>query len=155
MAATLEGGGRRGSPALWSAAPSLPRRTSLTLPSLLNAAGFVLLVLGAVIMLLPIFWMVSTSVKSLANVFTLPIEWWPAQPNWRNYADAWNQNPFGRYFVNSTIVAVATAGINVLLSGFAGYALAKFSFFGKQAIFLCILATLMLPIEVLMVPTFL
>jgi ABC-type glycerol-3-phosphate transport system permease component len=134
----------------------MPRRTSLrpTMLSLLNAAGYVLLVLGAVIMLLPIFWMVSTSVKSLANVFTLPIEWWPAQPNWQNYADAWNQNPFGRYFLNSAIVATATAGINVLLSGFAGYALAKFSFFGKQAIFLCILATLMLPIEVLMVPTF-
>jgi ABC-type glycerol-3-phosphate transport system permease component len=127
----------------------------LTLPGVLNGAGFALLVLGAVVMLLPIFWMVSTSVKSLDNVFTLPIEWWPAQPNWQNYADAWNQNPFGRYFVNSTIVATATAAINVLLSSLAGYALAKYSFFGKQAIFLCILATLMLPIEVLMVPTFL
>jgi len=114
-----------------------------------------MLVIGAVIMLLPIFWMVSTSVKSLDTVFTLPIEWWPAQPNWANYLDAWNQNPFGRYFINSTIVATATALINVLLSGFAGYALAKYDFFGKQAIFLGILATLMLPIEVLMVPTFL
>jgi ABC-type glycerol-3-phosphate transport system permease component len=158
MAATLEGEGRRGSPPLpiWTDAPraSRPRSLKTTLPGLLNAAGYVLLVLGAVVMLLPIFWMVSTSVKSLASVFTLPIEWWPAHPNWQNYADAWNQNPFGRYFLNSAIVATATAGINVLLSGFAGYALAKFSFFGKQAIFLCILATLMLPIEVLMVPTF-
>jgi multiple sugar transport system permease protein len=157
MAATLEGGRRHGSPRppVWTATPPLTSRPRwLTLPGLLNTAGYVLLVLGAVVMLLPIFWMVSTSVKSLANVFTLPIEWWPADPNWQNYADAWNQNPFGRYFVNSMIVATATAAINVLLASLAGYALAKYSFFGKQAIFLCILATLMLPIEVLMVPTF-
>ncbi|MBV9322745.1 MAG: carbohydrate ABC transporter permease [Chloroflexi bacterium] len=158
MAATLEGGGRPRPPALplWTATPPIrSRRAWLTVPGALNAAGFALLVLGAAVMLLPIFWMVSTSVKSLADVFTLPIEWWPAQPNWQNYADAWDQNPFGRYFINSTIVATTTAAINVLLSSLAGYALAKYSFFGKQAIFLCILATLMLPIEVLMVPTFL
>src|SRR3954454_20975917 len=102
MAATLEGGRRHESPRppVWTAAPPLTSRpTWLTLPGVLNVAGYVLLVLGAVVMLLPIFWMVSTSVKSLASVFTLPIEWWPAEPNWQNYADAWNQNPFGRYFV--------------------------------------------------------
>src|SRR5258708_16373819 len=116
MAATLEGGGRQEStlPPLWTTAPGASRRGSLgpIVRRLPNALGYVLLVLGAIVMLLPIFWMVSTSVKSLAGVFTLPIEWWPAQPNWRNYADAWNQNPFGRYFVNSTIVAASTAVIN-------------------------------------------
>jgi ABC-type glycerol-3-phosphate transport system permease component len=120
-----------------------------------DVVGYLLLVAGAVLMLLPIFWMVSTSVKPLANVFATPIEWWPAQPNWQTYADAWNQYPFARYFLNSTIVASASAALNVLLASLAGYALAKYSFFGKSAIFLAILATLMLPIEVLMVPTFL
>jgi multiple sugar transport system permease protein len=121
----------------------------------LNAAAYVLLVAGAVVMLVPIFWMFSTSLKTLASVFTLPVEWWPADPQWRNYASAWQQHPFGRYFINSTLVAAATTVINVLLSACAGWALAKYQFYGKYAIFLAILATLMLPIEVLMVPTFL
>jgi ABC-type glycerol-3-phosphate transport system permease component len=103
---------------------------------------------------MPVFWMVSTSLKTLVSVFALPVEWWPADPQWLNYAAAWNQYPFGRYFLNSTLVATASTLINVLLSAFAGYALAKFDFYGRHAVFLAILATLMLPIEVLMVPTF-
>jgi ABC-type glycerol-3-phosphate transport system permease component len=106
-------------------------------------------------MLVPILWMVSTSLKPLGGVFKLPVEWWPADPQWQNYAAAWEQYPFGRYFLNSTVVAVLTTVLNVLLSALAGYALAKYEFYGKRAIFLAILATLMLPIEVLMVPTFL
>jgi multiple sugar transport system permease protein len=123
--------------------------------NLLSVAGYVLLVLCTIVMLIPLFWMVSTSLKPLADVFALPVEWWPAEPQWNNFVSAWNQYPFARYFMNSAFTGAAITIINVLLSGFAGYALAKFEFFGKQAIFLAILATLMLPIEVLMVPTFL
>lgn len=121
----------------------------------LSSAGYLLLVLGAGVMLIPIFWMVSTSLKPLNEIFSLPVQWWPAEPRWENYANAWNRFPFGRYFTNSIIVSLAVTIINVLLSGFAGFALAKYRFFGKNALFIAILATLMLPIEVLMVPTFL
>ena len=133
---------------------ALHRREAPRPQAVVNAGAYLLLLAGAVVMLVPIFWMVSTSLKTLASVFTLPVEWWPADPQWQNYVAAWNQYPFGRYFINSTLVASGTTLINVLFSAFAGYALAKFDFFGKQAIFLGILATLMLPIEVLMVPTF-
>jgi ABC-type glycerol-3-phosphate transport system permease component len=122
---------------------------------MLSVAGYLLLVAGAVVMLLPIFWMVSTSVKPLNQIFSLPIQWWPAHPQWENYSNAWSRFPFGRYFINSVIVSLGVTVLNVTLSGFAGFALAKYRFFGKQVMFLAILATLMLPIEVLMVPTFL
>jgi ABC-type glycerol-3-phosphate transport system permease component len=128
---------------------------ALALRKLPGVLGYLALVAGAVLMLVPVFWMFSTSVKPLASVFALPVEWWPAEPQWENYVNAWNRYPFGRYFINSTFVSAAATVINVVLSAFAGFALAKYRFFGKQAIFLGILATLMLPFEVLMVPTFL
>jgi ABC-type glycerol-3-phosphate transport system permease component len=132
-----------------------PRDPGSLLRMALPGAGYVLLVVGAVVMLIPIFWMISTSLKPLNEVFALPIRWWPAESHWENYSNAWNRFPFGRYFANSVIVSFAVTAINVLLSGFAGFALAKYRFFGKQVLFLAILATLMLPIEALMVPTFL
>src|SRR5262249_57932462 len=88
-------------------------------------------------------------------IFPLPIQWLPSPPRWENYTSAWSRFPFGRYFVNSVIVSLSVTILNVVLSGFAGFALAKYRFFGKKVVFLAILATLMLPIEVLMVPTFL
>jgi len=132
-----------------------PRSSGKLTRTVLTTTGYLLLVAGAVGMLLPIFWMVSTSVKPLNQIFSLPIQWWPAQPQWENYSNAWGRFPFGRYFVNSVIVSLGVTILNVTLSGFAGFALAKYRFFGKQVVFLAILATLMLPIEVLMVPTFL
>jgi ABC-type glycerol-3-phosphate transport system permease component len=123
--------------------------------NLLGILGYALLLACTVVMLVPLFWMLSTSLKPLADVFALPVVWWPAAPQWGNFVSAWNQYPFARYFLNSTVTGAAITVINVLFSGFAGYALAKFDFFGKQAVFLAILSTLMLPIEVLMVPTFL
>lgn len=118
--------------------------------------GAVVCVFGVgLLMLTPLFWMVSTSLKPLAKVFELPIQWIPRPPQWHNYPDAWNRFPFGRYFINSFVVSTAVTVINVLLSGFAGYSLAKYRYFGQRALFIAILSTLMLPIEALMVPTFL
>jgi ABC-type glycerol-3-phosphate transport system permease component len=122
---------------------------------LLYLLGFLLVVAWGIVLLLPIFWMISTSIKPLNRVFELPIEWIPRLPKWDNYSIAWHRFPFGRYFLNSLIVSVAVTALNVLLSGFAGYSLAKYRYFGQRALFIAVLSTLMLPIEVLMVPTFL
>ena len=117
--------------------------------------GFLLVLAGGIVMLMPIFWMLSTSLKSLDKVFELPIQWIPRPPRWDNYPAAWNRFDFTRYFLNSLIVSVSVTILNVLLAGFAGYSLAKYRYFGQRALFIVILSTLMLPIEVLMVPTFL
>jgi multiple sugar transport system permease protein len=116
----------------------------------------VLLVVGwGLVQLAPIFWMISTSLKPLNRVFELPIQWIPNPPQWHNYPDAWNAFPFGRYFINSFVVSASVTALNVFLAGLAGYSLAKYRYFGQRALFIAILSTLMLPIEVLMVPTFL
>ena len=120
-------------------------------------AGLELLLLtgGALVLLTPILWMLSTSLKPLDRVFELPLQWIPRPPRWDNYSTAWTRFDFPRYFANSFVVSTAVTLLNVFLSGLAGYSLAKYRYFGQRALFVTILSTLMLPLEVLMVPTFL
>lgn len=120
-----------------------------------RALGFLLALAGGVALLAPIGWMLSTSLKPLEEVFALPVRWIPSPARWDNYAAAWGRFAFGRYFVNSILVSVAVTVLNALVAGLAGYSLAKYRFFGRRAVFLAVLSTLMLPIEVLIVPTFL
>jgi len=129
------------------------RQTVVT--PLVRWLAFLLVLAGAIVMLMPVLWMVSTSLKPLNRVFELPIQWIPRPPQWDNYPAAWNRFNFSRYFLNSFIVSITVTILNVLLAGFAGYSLAKYRYFGQRALFIAILSTLMLPIEVLMVPTFL
>jgi ABC-type glycerol-3-phosphate transport system permease component len=117
--------------------------------------GLVLAVLAVSIFLVPIFWMVSTSLKTNDQVFDLPIDWIPNDPVWSNYPDAYRTVGFTRYFVNSAIVTGTVTVLNVALSTLAGYGLAKYRFFGRQALLVVILATLMLPLEVIMIPLYL
>ncbi len=114
------------------------------------------LVLGAVaISVLPYFWMVSSSLRTMTNMFSIPIQWIPHPVNWQSYVLAWNAQDFTRYFFNSGVVAVAITLGNLLLCSLAGYSLAKFRYFGRGLLFILILSTMMLPLEVTMVPLFL
>jgi multiple sugar transport system permease protein len=126
--------------------PSRPRRGFLTYP---------LLVLIGVIGLLPYYWMVSCSLKTPANLFAVPPQWIPNPVTWRAYAEAWRAQDFTRYFLNSAAVSVAITVGNLLLASLAGYSLCKFRYFGRGFLFLLILSTMMLPLEVTMVPLFL
>lgn len=117
-------------------------------------AGVLLVAGWGLVQLLPVLWMISTSLKPLRDVFALPVRWTPRPPQWANYPNAWNEFPFARYFANSFIVSLAVTVLNVLFAGMAGYSLAKYRYFGQRALFIAILSTLMLPIEVVMVPTF-
>jgi len=122
---------------------------------LAQGAVLVLLAIATVAFLIPIFWMVSTSLKSNPRVFDLPIRWIPNPPLWGNYPDAYRTVGFTHYFINSAIVTGSVTLINVSLSVLAGYGLAKYRFFGSQLLLVVILATLMLPLEVIMVPLYL
>lgn len=88
-------------------------------------------------------------------MFSVPMTWWPDPWNFSNYADAWVQRDFTRYFLNSMFVAGSITLGNILFCSMAGYALAKFTFWGRKFLFLGILSTIMLPLEVTMVPLFL
>jgi len=126
--------------------PSRPRQAFVTYP---------LLILIGLIGLLPYYWMLSCSVKTTANMFAVPPQWIPNPINWRAYGEAWRAQDFTRYILNSTLVSVAITAGNLLLASLAGYSLCKFRYFGRGALFLLILSTMMLPLEVTMVPLFL
>ena len=114
-----------------------------------------LTILGIGVMLLPYFWMVSSSLKTGTEVFELPIRWVPREIQWVNFPAALSRGSFVTYFANSGIVAVAVTLSNILFCSLAGYGLAKFRFPLRELCFRLILSTLMLPIEIVLVPTFL
>ncbi len=128
------------------------RRPNLQRGSIL---AFSTLVMIACVTLLPYYWMVSSSLKTMENMFSVPIQWIPNPVNWMSYVLAWQAQDFTRYFFNSGVVAVAITLGNLLLSSLAGYSLTKFRYRGRGLTFLLILSTMMLPLEVTMVPLFL
>jgi len=115
---------------------------------------YVVLIVGAVVMLLPFFWMLSTSFKTLVDAMRIPPIWIPSPLQWQNYPAAWHAAPFARYFFNSFFISSMTMVGEVITCIFAGYAFAKMKFFGKHVLFLLVLATFMIPGHMLLVPSY-
>ncbi len=115
---------------------------------------WVILCTGAVIMMLPVAWLVSTSLKEPGQVFRFPPEWIPDPVRWQNYPDALTAMPFGRYVANTLVITVSNM-IGVLLSSsLAAYAFARLRFPGRDVIFWILLCTLMLPQAVILIPRY-
>src|SRR3989442_9028315 len=109
---------------------------------ILIAGTYVLLAACSLIFLVPIIWMVSTSLKSTDHVFDLPIAWVPTDPQFRNYPAALGAYDFRRYFLNSGIVAGTVTAVHVLLAGWGGFGLSEEPVCGRQILFLVILVDL-------------
>lgn len=120
-----------------------------------NVVAYVVLSVGAVIVLLPFFWMVSTSLMTLPETVTYPPHWLPASPQFGNYFQAWNEAKFARYMANTLFIATCTTAGMLVTSSLAAYAFAQLNFFGKNVVFVGMLATMMIPFEVTMIPDFL
>jgi len=120
-----------------------------------SIAAFCVLFAVACANLLPFYWMFSSSLRTMENMFSIPIQWIPNPPNWHSYVLAWHAQDFSRYFLNSGVVAVTITLTNLLLCSLAGYSLTKFRYRGQGTMFILILSTMMLPLEVTMVPLFL
>lgn len=112
------------------------------------------LILGSVVMLLPFLWMLSTSLKTPAEVFTFPPIWIPSRLAWENYLTTVSVMPFGRFYLNSAIVTASVTALQLLVSSLAAFAFARLRFPGRNALFLLYLATLMIPFQVTMLPNF-
>jgi multiple sugar transport system permease protein len=104
---------------------------------------------------LPVLWMVTTSFQAGEKMFELTTEWIPAVWHPENYPNALSRAAFTTYFLNSIIVSAAVMAGNLVFCTVAGYGLAKYRFPGDRLVLLLILSTLMLPMEVTLVPTFL
>jgi len=127
-----------------------PHRTRAAL-----ASRLVLLSAGAVVMIVPFVYMVSTSLKPDRLVLEVPPRFLPSHPTTANYTGAWTSNDFSRYFLNSVLVAVATTLLTVLLASMMAFAFARFDFPGKGLLFGLMLLGLMVPTIMLLIPQFL
>jgi multiple sugar transport system permease protein len=114
---------------------------------------FVLIVLGAA-MILPFAWMISTSLKGYHEIFRYPPKWIPDSPQWSNYLEVWKLAPFGRFYVNSVFVALVTTVGQVITGVLAAYAFSRMEFWGRDKVFMLFLATLMVPTQVTLIPTY-
>lgn len=115
----------------------------------------ILLVVCVAVMMVPFLWMVATSGMQELEVFQDPPPLWPASFQAGNYAGALTAQPFGRYFFNAAVFAVAVVIGQLVTSATAGYAFAKLEFRGREGLFLLCLATLMVPAVVILIPRFL
>ena len=136
-----------------AAHPVVPERNWR--PILHKVFVYTCLVVGTVVIMIPFFWMITTSLKKSGTVFTFPIEWLPNPPRWKNYVDGWTVLPFNRWAVNSVrISALAIAG-SVISSAIVGFGFGRIRFPGRDALFMLVLATMMLPFPSVIVPLFL
>lgn len=120
-----------------------------------DVVSWLILVLAALVFFFPIYWMFATAVRPQSEIFAPEIRLWPSQFVWYNFVEAWQQLPFTRWYINSVMIAVIAVIITVFINLLAGYTFAKYNFRGKNVIFFMILSTLMVPIQVIIVPEFL
>jgi multiple sugar transport system permease protein len=111
-------------------------------------------VLLGIVLMVPFYWALISSLKMMTEVRQIPLVWWPKIPQWINYADVWNVLHFPNWVMNSVFLTVVATTGTVVSSSLAGYAFARFRFPGKNFLFTLTLATLMLPAYVLLIPNF-
>jgi alpha-1,4-digalacturonate transport system permease protein len=106
------------------------------------------------VFLFPVFWILLSSLKTQSELFTYPLTFFPEEPTIGNYVRAFQSGRFLTYLQNSAFVAVVSTVITVLINTMAGYALSKYNFAGRDTIFFVMIATLMIPLQVIMIPIF-
>lgn len=114
-------------------------------------------VLGAIalLMLLPLLWLVSTAFKApTEDIFQFPPQLLPQAPTLQNFVKVWQTTPFGRYLFNSTVVAVLTVSLNLVVCSLAAYPLARLDFRGRDSLFTLIVATILIPFQIVMIPLY-
>lgn len=121
---------------------------------IVNTFIFILLCIGAIVMIAPLLWMLSTSVKSKGDVFSLPPVWIPEEFNWNKYVEIWQKGPLLSGFKNSLIVSFTVCIIGSITSSLAAFAFAKLRLPHKNKLFLLLLSAMMIPYPSLMIPQF-
>lgn len=123
---------------------------------LVRALQLGLLLLLAIAMLVPLFWLVSTSLKGPAeDIFTMPPALLPAQPSLEAYGRLFGENPIVTYILNSTIVSGLAVLANLLFCSLAAYPLARMRFAGRGLVLALVVATILIPFQVVMIPLYL
>lgn len=125
--------------------------------ALKTALFYIVLTLGAAVMIIPFLWMILTSLKPESEIFAKTITLGTILPSkwlWSNYVRAMQSAPFGRYFLNTLVIAVGGTALTLAISSMAAYAFARLRFPGSKALFWTLLGTMMIPAQVTMIPSF-
>jgi ABC-type glycerol-3-phosphate transport system permease component len=104
--------------------------------------------------MIPLAWTLSTSLSDLGEVFQWPIRWIPDPVRWDNYREAMRIQPFGLYFLNTTYITIATVIGQLISSSLVAFAFARLRWRGRDMLFVVVLATMMLPNQVTLIPQF-
>ena len=116
---------------------------------------YVLTVASTLLFFAPFFWTVSSSLKSVTEMFIFPPTWFPDVPQWDNYVEIWRLVPFGRFTLNTMVITVGALTGTLLTCSLVAYSFARFKYPGRDLLFMLTLSTMMLPTEVTLIPTYL
>jgi len=139
-------GQARGRISIWQS-----RKIRQTLSTIISHA---ILLIGAFIMIVPFIWMLSTSFKAPGRTFVYPPEWIPRPFVWQNYVEMWQALPFSQFFLNSIKIATLSTIGQLLTCSMGAFAFSILKFKGRDFLFLVLIATLMIPYQVTLIPTF-
>jgi sn-glycerol 3-phosphate transport system permease protein len=122
---------------------------------LLRSLGYLTMIVAVVLVGIPIYWMLLAAFKTNREIFTAPPTWIPLAPTLDNFPTAWNEAPFGKFYVNSMVYTLVSGGAKILQAVFSAYAFAFLKFPRKNLVFLLLLVALMIPEEFTVLPNFL
>jgi len=121
---------------------------------LFNIGFYFVSVVLVIIVTIPLYWMISTSLKSKGALMALPIQWIPKNPNLKSYKKVFQLFPFARAIANSAFITIAYVLITVLSASMAAFAIAKIRFKGAKVVFAIYLTSMMIPIQITLIPMF-
>jgi ABC-type glycerol-3-phosphate transport system permease component len=119
-----------------------------------SGSSHIFLMITAVVIGLPFFWMITTAFKSSTEVYQFPPIWLPETFHWDNFITAWQSAPFGRFYINSIITTVAGVALEVLIATLTAYAFARIEFPHRDALFVVVLAAMMIPGQLALIPNY-
>ncbi len=115
---------------------------------------YVILLAGATVLMLPLAWLLSSSLKQSGRIFMVPPQWIPDPVVWGNYAEVWRMIPFGMYVRNTTVITASCIVGSLFSSAIVAFGFARLRFPGRDVLFLVLLATIMIPGQVTLIPTY-
>lgn len=115
---------------------------------------YILLIIGAIVMIFPFFWMFSSAFKTAAETATFPPTWLPSKPQFNNFTKALSYAPFIQYFINSLIVTITNVTLTVFSTVLAAFAFSRLKWTGRDTVFTLMLALMMVPFEMLVITNF-
>jgi ABC-type glycerol-3-phosphate transport system permease component len=115
---------------------------------------YIIVLIGAFILMIPFFWMLSTALKGFEEAFQIPPQWIPKPPHWENFYVGWTTLPFGLYLKNTVIIIVLTLIGQIFSASLVAFGFSRLHFPGRDFLFFVMLSTMMIPFQVTMIPTY-